>query len=119
MIIESTLEGPESILLGMSCPKVFQVMDGESGKNIVETRGVSLEKNGKIKNFYMRDQANLLVQFEDLSLHMIESEGGKNLGKYHISWSSEQAMSEIKQLELLKANAQATDQGLSYLKTMD
>jgi hypothetical protein len=41
----------------------------------------------------MSDPKNLLVQFEDLSLHMIESEGGRQLGKYHVTWTKEEGLS--------------------------
>ena len=77
------IEGDYSdILVAMSCPKNFQILDVASGKNVFESRSMSIQNNGNIKNFFMSNPLSLLVQFEDLSLHMIESDSGRQMGQY-------------------------------------
>lgn len=88
-------------------------------KSVYESKGLNLENHGKLKNFYMSDPLNLLLQFEDLSLHMIESKGQRQIGQYHLSWSREEALSQIKQLEIVKSNTEAGPNVPNYVKHMN
>lgn len=67
----------------------------------------------------MSDPLRLLVQFEDLSLHMIESKAKREIGQYHLSWSREEALSSIKQLEMVSRSAEAGPNVPSYVKRMN
>ena len=74
---ESSVSDLSQTLVGLNCPKTFQVFDMASAKNVFESMQLNLENNGHIKNFFMSDPLSLLIQFEDLSLHMIESKGAR------------------------------------------
>lgn len=50
---------------------------------------------------------------------MVESKGQRQIGSYHLTWSREEALSQIKQLEIVRSNMEAGPNVPNYVKQMN
>jgi ribosomal protein L27 len=75
----------EAIMFAVSCPSEFKILD-QDRKTVYATKALNLEKNGRVSRFFSGPK-NMLVQFEDMSLHNLE--GGS------LKWSREEGLSQL------------------------
>ena len=87
----------ETILYALSCPTEFKIMDKDS-KVLYATKSLSLEKNGAVQSFFSSGPKDILIQFEDISLHFFED--------FKLKWSREEGLSQIEQIELIGSNSE-------------
>jgi len=88
----------ETLRLGVTCPDSFRILAG-SQDVLYNTKHLSLAKSGALKHFFRNsngDKHSFILQFEDMSLHYIDSNMEQNGDNdLVIIWSREEALSDI------------------------
>jgi hypothetical protein len=91
----------EDFKVAVNCHDLFKVMTPD-GNIIFETRAVNLVKNGGVRRFFKKEYepAAYVVQFEDMSLHLLSADKVSGQG-LRLIWSREEGLSNLKQLEIV------------------
>lgn len=92
--------GSDGFSVAVSCEDRFSIITGD-GQTLFESNRLNQHAIGGVKNFFRSgsDPSSFLVQFDDLSTHLVQQ--SKTMQGLQLQWSREEGLSEIKQLEVL------------------